>query len=176
MNDKLIAALEEKFSKYIIDRNVSWDTLTVVLKPEGLLKVVEFLKGEPEFKYDFLEDLCGADYPDRDERFETIYMFYSPRNNHRFRIKVPLKGKNPTVDSLTGIFAGANWPERETYDMFGIKFKGHPNLKRILLFEEFSGFPLRKDFPIEGRDRGVFPKGNVMNNKIVNAVDIIQKN
>lgn len=175
MNEKIRNILNEKFAPRIIDSAVEFGQLAVVVKPEGLLEIVAFLKEEGELKYDFLEDLCGADYPQRDERFETIYLLYSRKNNHRFRLKVPLKGKNPTVDSLTGLFAAANWPERETYDMFGIKFRNHPNHRRILLFDEFKGFPLRKDFPIKGRDRGTFPKGHVMNNKIVEAVDIIKK-
>ena len=174
MNHKVLSSLKTRFPDSIIDSSTPWEQLTIVIKPDSLLNIADFLKDEPGLKYDFLEDLCGADYPHRSDRFELIYHLYSKENNHRIRLKVPLKGKNPTVDSLTGIFAAANWPECETYDMFGIKFRNHPDLKRILLFNEFKGFPLRKDFPLQGRDRGTFPKGTVMNNKVVNAADFIK--
>ena len=175
MNDTILSLVKEKFPRHFVDSIIQWDQLTILLKPEGLLEVVENLKNDPAFGYDFLQDLCGADYPQREQRFEMIYQLYSRKHNHRIRIKVSLQGKNPTIDSLTGLFAAANWPERETYDMYGIKFRNHPNLKRILLFEEFKGFPLRKDFPIEGRDRGTFPKGTVMNNKVVNTAELIKE-
>lgn len=174
MNKKLQELLNDRFAHRITGFDIQFDQLAIIIKPESLLDIVGYLKDEADLKYDFLEDLCGADYPKREERFEMIYHLYSRKNNHRIRIKVLLVGKNPTIDSLTGLFAGANWPERETFDMFGIKFRNHPNMKRILLFEEFNGFPLRKDFPIKGRERGTFPKGNVMNNKVVNAADLIK--
>jgi len=174
MNQKLRDLLKEKFAYAITGINIQFDQLAITIKPENLLEIVKYLKDDGELKYDFLEDLCGADYPNREARFEMIYHLYSRKNNHRIRIKALLVGKNPTIDSLTGVFAGANWPERETFDMFGIKFRNHPNMKRILLFEEFNGFPLRKDFPVKGRERGTFPKGNVMNNKVVNAADLLK--
>ena len=174
MNEKLQTILKEKLDGKIIEFNELFGQLTVTIQPNSLVDITEFMKDDADLKYDFLEDLCGADYPKREARFEMIYHLYSRKNNHRVRLKATLIGKNPSIDSLTGLFAGANWPERETFDMYGIKFRNHPNMKRILLYEEFNGFPLRKDFPIEGRDRGNFPKGSVMNNKVVNAADLIK--
>lgn len=172
MNDKLLEILREKFNSRIIDSGIERAQVSVTINPESLLEVVEFLKTDPELKYDFLLDLCGVDYPKRDKRFEMVYHFYSPKHNHRMRVKVPLQGRNPTVNSLTGLFKAANWPERETYDMFGIKFRNHPNLKRILNVDNFSGFPLRKDFPVKGRERGGFPRGKLISNKVAEAVKV----
>ena len=90
-------------------------------------------------------------------RFEIVYHFYSSAHNHRLRAKVPLSSADPVVDSLTGLWASANWFEREAWDMFGVTFTGHPNLKRILLYEEFKGHPLRKDYPVRKRQPLVGP-------------------
>ena len=90
-------------------------------------------------------------------RFEVVYHFYSSPHNHRLRVKVPLTAADPTVDSLTGLWPSANWFEREAWDMFGIRFTGHPNLKRILMYEEFKGYPLRKDYPIRKRQPLIGP-------------------
>ena len=90
-------------------------------------------------------------------RFEVVYHFYSTTHNHRLRVKVPLTASEPTLDSLTGLWAAANWFEREVWDMFGITFAGHPNLRRILLYEEFVGHPLRKDYPVNKRQPLIGP-------------------
>ena len=90
-------------------------------------------------------------------RFEVVYHFYSLSKNHRLRLKVPVEEKNPEVDSLTSFWASADWFEREVWDMFGIVFKGHPNLKRILMYKEFVGHPLRKDYPVNKRQPLVGP-------------------
>ena len=90
-------------------------------------------------------------------RFEVVYHFFSLAKKHRVRIKVPAEAKNPEVDSIVSLWAGADWYEREVWDMFGIKFRGHPNLKRILMYEEFQGHPLRKDYPIQKRQPLIGP-------------------
>ena len=90
-------------------------------------------------------------------RFELVYHFYSSRHNHRLRVKVPLTSADPAVDSLTGLWASADWFEREGWDMFGVRFTGHPNLRRLLLYEEFRGHPLRKDYPVRRRQPLVGP-------------------
>jgi NADH-quinone oxidoreductase subunit C len=90
-------------------------------------------------------------------RFEVVYHFYSSANNRRLRVKVPLSSADPVLDSLTGLWASANWFEREVWDMFGVKFTGHPNLKRILMYEEFNGHPLRKDYPVRKRQPLIGP-------------------
>ncbi len=103
-------------------------------------------------KYEYLMDLCGVDYPGRPEgRFEVVYHLFSFQNNKRLRLKVILAENDPVAPSVTSVWKAANWFERECFDLFGIKFSNHPNLKRILLFDEFEGHPLRKDYPIERR-------------------------
>jgi NADH/F420H2 dehydrogenase subunit C len=102
-----------------------------------------------------MSDLCGADYPGRGERFEVVYHLYSVDAGKRLRLKVRLPEENPLVASVSGIWKGANWFEREAYDLFGIKFEDHPNLKRILCYNEFVGHALRKDYP--KNRRGVIP-------------------
>jgi len=92
-----------------------------------------------------------------DHRFEVVYHFYSLSRNHRLRLKVPLTEAEATVDSVTGLWQSANWFEREVWDMFGIRFRGHPNLKRILMYEPFDGYPLRKDYPVNRRQPLVGP-------------------
>jgi NADH/F420H2 dehydrogenase subunit C len=92
-----------------------------------------------------------------EHRFDVVYHFYSSVHNHRLRVKVPLASSEPVVDSLTELWASANWYEREVWDMFGIRFSGHPNLKRILMYEEFEGHPLRKDYPVNKRQPLVGP-------------------
>ena len=94
---------------------------------------------------------------DDEYRFEVVYHFYSSRHNHQLRLKVPVASSEPAVDSLTGLWRSADWFEREVWDMFGIVFRGHPNLKRILLYEEFTGHPLRKDYPIRKRQPLIGP-------------------
>jgi len=97
----------------------------------------------------------GASNDER--RFEVVYHFYSSPHNHRLRVKVPLTAADPAIDSLTGLWHSANWFEREVWDMFGIRFAGHPNLKRLLMYEEFQGHPLRKDYPIRKRQPLIGP-------------------
>jgi NADH-quinone oxidoreductase subunit C len=103
-----------------------------------------------------------VDYQPRRPRFEVVYHFFSRENNWRVRIKVPLEEPDPEVDSLTSLWKNANWFEREAFDMFGIRFKGHPDLRRILMYPEFEGHPLRKDYPITRRQPLVRPKDSAV--------------
>lgn len=111
-----------------------------------------FMKPKQDPKGEKWERSYGAPY-----RFEVVYHFYSFSKNHRIRLKVPLEEKNPQLDSVTSLWAGADWFEREVWDMFGVVFKGHPNLKRILMYEEFVGHPLRKDYPVNKRQPLIGP-------------------
>lgn len=121
-----------------------------VIAPEAVVTVLEYLKREEEF--DMLVDLTAVDYPSRPERFDLVYILYSfPRNEHvRVKARIP---DNYAPLSVTGVFTGANWLEREVFDMFGIPFLGHPELKRILLPEEWDGYPLRKEYGITQMDQ-----------------------
>ena len=114
---------------------------------EKIAAVARFVREDPAFGMDMLVDLCGVDYPDRDNRFETVYHFLSTRSLQRLRLKTAASGPEPTVPTITGVFPGANWYEREAWDMFGIRYEGHPNLKRLLTGDYFHGHPLRKDYP-----------------------------
>jgi NADH-quinone oxidoreductase subunit C len=122
--------------------------LSIVVKREALLDVVRFLRDDPQLRYNFLENLCGVDYLGRTPRFEVVYHLLSHANRHRVCLKVGLPENGPTLPSLTPLWSTANWQERETYDMFGIVFTGHPSLSRILMPDDWEGFPLRKDVPL----------------------------
>jgi len=118
---------------------------TVVLKKEYLREACHLLKDELGFN--MLMDICAVDYPERKERFDVVYHLYALEKRYRLRVKVRVGEDNPVIESVHDIWKAANWFEREAFDMFGIKFDGHSNLKRLLTFEGFEGHPLRKDYP-----------------------------
>jgi NADH-quinone oxidoreductase subunit C len=119
---------------------------------------MEFLKNDDRLLFDMLLDITAVDYPTREPRFDVVYHLLSLPFNRRLRIKVRVGEDNPQLDSVTSLWGSANWLEREVWDMFGIGFSGHPDLKRILLYEEFQGHPLRKDYPIRRRQPLIGPK------------------
>ncbi|HWM94583.1 MAG TPA: NADH dehydrogenase (quinone) subunit D [Thermoanaerobaculia bacterium] len=122
------------------------DQPTWIVRRDVLSEVCRELKENPATRFDMLLDLCGVDFPDRVERFEAVYHLYSLQRGARLRLKVPMKEDEIVLPSLIPVWVGANWPEREAYDMFGFKFEGHPNLRRLLCHEGFQGHPLRKDY------------------------------
>lgn len=149
-----IESLRARFGEAIVETHSHRGDDTVVISPEQYHNAMELLRNDTECAYDFLTDLSGLDRLRLHEspRFEVIVHLYSSQRNDRFRIKTrPVDDTNPTIDSITDIYPAANWPEREVWDMFGIRFNRHPNLKRILLYEEFVGHPLRKDYPVNKR-------------------------
>ena len=122
---------------------------TVVAKPEAIRDLAQALKIGADFQFNTLMDLFAVAYlhwEEKEKRFEVVYNLYSLSKNHRLFVKVPLSEAKPEIDSVVSVWAGADWFEREAYDMFGVIFKGHPNLKRILMYESFKGHPLRKDY------------------------------
>ncbi|HJU04987.1 MAG TPA: NADH dehydrogenase (quinone) subunit D [Nitrospiraceae bacterium] len=126
--------------------------LSVRVAADRWLEVARFLHDDPSSAFDHITDVCSADYPDEVERFEVIYHFLSLVHGHRIRVKARVTEDNPTIASITGIWQGANFMEREVYDLMGIRFAGHPDLRRILMPEDYEeGYPLRKDFPAEGK-------------------------
>lgn len=151
--------LKETFAPHILETHSYRGDDTVVIQREALIDVAKTLKEDPELRYNFLIDITAVDNLKRDKapRFEVVYHFFSLPFNQRVRLKVPLEEKDVEVDSLVPLWPGANWYERETFDMFGIKFRGHPNLRRILMYEEFQGHPLRKDYPYNKRQPLVKP-------------------
>ncbi len=122
------------------------DQPTWVVRRDVLAELARDLRDDPETRFDLLLDLCGVDYPDRDERFEAVYHLYSLPRGERLRLKVPVGEADPSLPSLIGVWKAADWFEREAYDMFGLTFDGHPNLRRILTHEAFRGHALRKDY------------------------------
>ncbi|KTR08410.1 NADH dehydrogenase [Aureimonas ureilytica] len=141
--------LGETLGGKIVDRKLAYGELTLVIRPSDVLDVVTFLRDHPQCQFKNFIDVAGVDYPNRVDRFEVVYHFLSPYLNQRIRVKVTTNEDRP-VPSITGIFPGADWFEREAYDLYGILFTGHPDLRRILTDYGFEGHPLRKDFPLTG--------------------------
>ena len=125
------------------------DELLIEINFQDLIEVVQFLKSNEKCKFRQLIDIAGVDYPDEEKRFQLVYLFLSHENNSRIKILLKFES-DQTIISLTKIFPSANWMEREVFDMYGIKFKNHPDLRRILTDYGFKGHPLRKDFPLTG--------------------------
>lgn len=152
MNDKLQALSEyiaEMQASAILKQEIVLGELTVIVRREEAHNFIAFLKNDKKCDFQMLVDICGADYPDRAERFDVVYNFLSLRHNHRIRVKV-MTDENAQVDSVTDIYNSAGWFERETWDLFGVFFKGNNDLRRILTDYDFEGHPLRKDFPVTG--------------------------
>jgi len=152
--------IKEKFSQAVTGIHTEHGDETVVVAKEAFLEIALFLKNDPVFKMNMLVDVTAVDrLPLKIKpRFEAVYHFLSLELNHRLRVKVPVDEKEASMPTLTGLWASADWMEREVWDMFGIRFVGHPNLKRILMYEEFTGHPLRKDYPYSRRQPLIGPK------------------
>ena len=146
-------ALQQKFAAAIVRVDVVWGETTVVVARDRVLEVIEWLKNDDEQRCDYCSDITAVEYRDVERAIEVVWHLRSLPFRRFLRIKVMLeKGTELSVPSVVSLYAGANWLERECYDMFGIKFDGHPDLRRILMWESYKeGFPLRKDFPLRGR-------------------------
>lgn len=153
-NDIIKQKLTEKFGDAVSGWDESYGILSFSAPKEMNLKVLNFLYDDAELKFRFLTDLTGVHYPDRKgEELAVVYQLHNLVDNVRLRFKVYIDIHQPDIYTATGIFAGANWMERETYDFFGVNFTGHPKLKRILNVDEMDYFPLRKEFPLEDQTR-----------------------
>ena len=128
---------------------IALDELIVTVRRDAIVKVLKFLRDDVNCQFKQLLDVCGVDYPEREERFEVVYNLLSLSHNNRVRVKLRTDEATP-VPSVAGVFSCANWWEREAWDLFGIFFSGHPDLRRILTDYGFEGHPLRKDFPLTG--------------------------
>jgi NADH-quinone oxidoreductase subunit C len=124
---------------------------------DRLPDVMRFLRDDPELAFDMLMDLTCVDYLGQEPRFEIVYHLYSLAKNHRLRVKARVAESACEIDTLCPLWASANWMEREVFDLYGVRFTGHPDLRRILLYDEFQGHPLRKDYPKERRQPLVGP-------------------
>jgi NADH-quinone oxidoreductase subunit C len=143
--------LQEKFPASVLEMKTFQGELTVSVAKKDIFEICRFLHADPDLQYPLLTDLCGVDFLPQTPRFEVVYLLYSVKNNQRLRLKARV-GENETIQSVESIWKVANWYEREVYDLFGIPFENHPDLRRILLWDGYEGHPLRKDYPTEGPD------------------------
>ncbi|PYE86305.1 NADH-quinone oxidoreductase subunit C [Phyllobacterium leguminum] len=141
--------LTERLGDGIDDISISYGELALSVPVDRLIATLTFLRDDDLCRFVSFIDISGVDYPERAKRFDVVYQFLSPRHNRRIRVKVQAD-ENTQVPSATGVYPGAEWYEREAYDMYGILFSGHPDLRRILTDYGFDGYPLRKDFPLTG--------------------------
>lgn len=144
-----LSHIQEKLGSKVIDiLRTQGDDVLILDRAELRASFLVF-KSDPRLGYDFLSDITAVDYWKKQEpRFELVYQILSLNDRQRLRIRVPVPESDPTVESLTPLWRGANFLEREVWDLFGIRFVGHPDLRRILLYDEFQGYPLRKDYPV----------------------------
>ena len=156
-SDPLTVAIKEELGDAIESARSFAGDLTFQVRRDAIARVAASLKERHKFTY--LIDVCGADYPKREPRFDVVYHLHSFEANRRIRLKVSTDEATP-VPTVCGVWRAANWSEREVYDMYGVRFEGHPDMTRILLWEGFNGYPLRKDFPVEGIDTGsaIYPE------------------
>jgi NADH-quinone oxidoreductase subunit C len=148
----LVDLIKQKFPADVLESHAQRGDETVVVYAARWKDVARFLKDDPRADMNMLMDLTAVDYPDRTPRFEVVAHLYSLSKGHRLRLKARVgdaAGTNVEIDSIADLWASANWAERECWDMFGVRFRGHPDLRRILLYPEFEGHPLRKDYPAD---------------------------
>jgi len=145
--ENILSTIEENCK--INDGLIKFEQIQISVKPDELIFTLEFLKDNDICQFRQLTDIAGVDFPERANRFDIIYHFLSFKNNVRIRVKTEIS-ENESIQSIIPIFPAANWFEREAFDMYGIHFKGHPDLRRILTDYGFEGYPLRKDFPLTG--------------------------
>jgi NADH-quinone oxidoreductase subunit C len=136
-------------AKFPVSHSMAFGELTIHAQADNIVSVLQFLRDDPECRFVAFVDLTAADYPEREKRFDVVYHLLSPYKNHRIRVKVHA-GETDVVPSALPVFMAANWFEREVFDLYGIMFSGHPDLRRILTDYGFQGHPLRKDFPTTG--------------------------
>ena len=146
----LVNKIRKKYPEAVLGTSLFRGETTLQIRPEDILSVCRLLHDDAECAFDFLVDLCGVDYLPREPRFEVVYLLRSLKTKESIRLKVSLPGSSPRISSVFSVWKGANWMEREVFDMFGIIFDDHPDLRRILLTPEWEGYPLRKDYPLQG--------------------------
>ncbi len=153
LNDRVKMALDARFREDILSYEQQYDMMVITVNKKCINEILRFLYDETFLKFQFLTTLCGIHYPESDKPLGVVYHLHSFKNNQRIRIKTFTEINNPVFPTATNIWKTANWMERETFDFFGLVFDGHPNLKRILNTDDFEGFPLRKEFPLEDQTR-----------------------
>ena len=153
MWDKKVAPqkLKKQFPDAVIDTRSFRGEETVIVKNDAILPLCQYLAADPALSFDFLTDICGVDYPDREKRFEVVYHLYSMKRKTRLRLKTAV-GEGESLSTVESVWKAASWFEREAYDMLGLTFEGHHDLRRLLTWDGYEGHPLRKDFPVRGED------------------------
>ena len=152
MSKALVELVKKQFPASVIETHSLVGDDTVVVEATRWKEVARFLKDDPRADMQMLVDLTAVDYPERKPRFEVVAHFYSLSKGHRLRLKARVgdaEGEGADIDTLADLWASANWAERECFDMFGVRFRGHPDLRRILMYPEFEGHPLRRDYPAD---------------------------
>ena len=144
--NELAAHISDRLPNSVTSTSIAYGELTLDVGRDKIVEVLTLLRDDPACKFEVLIDICGVDYPERRERFDVVYHLLSPRLNQRVRVKITTDETTP-VASVNDVFPAANWYEREAYDLYGIRFTGHPDLRRILTDYGFQGYPMRKDFP-----------------------------
>ena len=149
-NENILNKINFNLPSTVLESKEFRGELTIVVSKDRIVKVCKFLKEDAELRFDLLADLCGIDMQTSPKRFGVIYNLFSIANKYRIRLKTFTEEEHPNVPTVTGVWGTANWHEREAFDMFGIIFEGHPDLRRIYMPDEFEYYPLRKDFPLMG--------------------------
>ncbi len=155
---RIAETIKEKFPLEVLDVSSFRDQVSLTLKRDKIIDICRFLHDDPDISMAYLSDLCGVDYPKRRLRFEVVYNLFSLKYRSMIRLKVLVPEEDPSIDSVVTVWSGANWHEREACDMFGIVFNGHPDLRRILMPEDWEGYPLRKDYPLKGPEDSEYRK------------------
>jgi NADH-quinone oxidoreductase subunit C len=152
MAQALVDLVKQRFADAVLATHSQHGDETIIVKPESWHAIHKFLKDDSRASMNMLTDLTAVDFPDREPRFEVVSHLYSLEKGHRLRLKARVgdeDGEVVEIDTITDLWASANWMEREAFDMLGVTFKGHPDLRRILMYPEFEGHPLRKDYPAD---------------------------
>ena len=152
-NDILFARIQERFGEIVKNPDLPYGLLTLETDKDHIIEVLEFLKRDEELQFIYLTDITAVHYPERELSIAVVYHLHSFVSNLRIRLKVYIQGENPEIASATVLWKAANWMERETYDFFGVRFLGHPDLNRILNVDDMEVFPMRKEFPLEDPNR-----------------------
>jgi NADH-quinone oxidoreductase subunit C len=158
----MLARLSERLGAGVLETHAHHGDHTAVVTREAIVDALTYCRDDAALRFDVLMDLTAVDYlkfPGREDgpRFDVVYHLYSIPHNHRLRLRVPVEQDDPVVPTATPLWPIANWLEREVWDMFGIRFAGHPDLRRLLMYEEFVGHPLRKDYPVDRRQPLIGP-------------------
>ncbi|MEE2663693.1 MAG: NADH-quinone oxidoreductase subunit C [Myxococcota bacterium] len=146
-----LARLVEVHGDALVSTHAQHGDATALVESTRIVELMAFLRDDEQVSFEMLVDLCAVDHLGEEPRFEVVYHLYSVSKNHRLRVKARVSEVSCAIDSVSSVWPSANWMEREAWDLYGIRFTGHPDLRRLLLNEEFEGHPLRKDYPKEGR-------------------------